>query len=77
MPFAPGGIDSEAAVFTLITQPHFGQSPQARPIRHMIRPACRSSQMQPVQCRAATGFQIRLTPHSHIFGRYRAQRKLG
>jgi hypothetical protein len=63
MPDRTGGRDLVAPVSPLVCQPHAGQPRQAWRILHHSRPAGRTAQREPVQCRAAAGFQVGLVPH--------------
>lgn len=60
---AAGMSDLVAAVRTRLGQTHSGQPREAGTILQPIRPSGIAAQGQPVQGRAAAGFEIRFVPH--------------
>jgi hypothetical protein len=58
----------ETPVVALFTQTHARQSEKASRVHPIIRTPIICRQIQPMQCRAAAAFEIRLIPHSPYFG---------
>jgi hypothetical protein len=56
-------IDGETPVRTPIAKSHGRDPEQTWTIQQIRRTACPSTELKPVQCRAATSFQVRLIPH--------------
>jgi hypothetical protein len=57
-------IDGKTPVHQLIAQAHGRKSRQAGTIRKIRRTTGRPAEPEPVQRRPATGFKVRLVPHT-------------
>jgi hypothetical protein len=67
MPQCALRIDRETSVGALITEPHGGDTEQAWAVQQVWRTAGPTAELQPVQRRTATGFQVGLIPHRGKF----------